>query len=64
MSATSLTSLDALAASIPDGTLLAVPKDSSGVAMVATGTLCCDPYVLGANRTLQSDDWHLGAELT
>jgi glutaconate CoA-transferase subunit A len=36
MSATSLTSLESLAASIPDGALLAVPKDSSGVAMAAT----------------------------
>ncbi len=39
MSATSLTSLDTLAASIPDGALLAVPKDSSGVAMAATRAL-------------------------
>jgi glutaconate CoA-transferase, subunit A len=39
MSTTSLTSLDTLAASIPDGTLLAVPKDSSGVAMAATRVL-------------------------
>jgi glutaconate CoA-transferase, subunit A len=39
MSATSLTSLDTLAASIPDGALLAVPKDTSGVAMAATRAL-------------------------
>jgi glutaconate CoA-transferase subunit A len=39
MSATSLTSLDALAAAIPDGACLAVPKDSSGVAMAATRDL-------------------------
>ena len=63
MSATSLTSLDSLAASIPDGALRAVPKDTSGVAMAVTGALYCDPYASGANRTLRSDDWHLGAEL-
>ena len=63
MSATSLTSLDALVTSIPDGALLAVPKDTSGVAMAATRTLYCDPSAFGANRTLQSDDWHQGAEL-
>ena len=39
MSATSLTSLDILVAAIPDGTLLAVPKDTSGVAMAATRAL-------------------------
>jgi glutaconate CoA-transferase subunit A len=39
MSATSLTSLESLAAAIPDGALLAVPKDSSGVAMAATRAL-------------------------
>jgi glutaconate CoA-transferase, subunit A len=39
MSATSLTSLETLAASIPDGALLAVAKDSSGVAMAATRVL-------------------------
>ena len=39
MSATSLTSLETLAASIPDGALLAVPKDTSGVAMAATREL-------------------------
>jgi glutaconate CoA-transferase subunit A len=39
MSATSLNSLDALAGRIPDGALLAVPKDSSGVAMAATRAL-------------------------
>ena len=39
MSATSLTSLEALVAAIPDGALLAVPKDTSGVAMAATRTL-------------------------
>ena len=39
MSATSLTSLETLVASIPDGALLAVPKDSSGVAMAATRAL-------------------------
>lgn len=39
MSATSPTSLDALAEAIPDGALLAVPKDSSGVAMAATRAL-------------------------
>ena len=39
MSATSLISLDALAGSIPDGALVAVPKDSSGVAMAATRAL-------------------------
>ena len=63
MSATSLTSLDTLIASITDGALLAVPKDTSGVSMAATCALYCDPSALGANRTLQSDDWHLGAEL-
>ena len=62
MSATSLISLDVLAGAIPDGALLAVPKVSSGVSMAATFTLYCDPYALGTNRTLQSDDWHLGAE--
>jgi len=31
-----VSSLEALAAAIPDGALLAVPKDSSGVAMSAT----------------------------
>ena len=39
MSATSLTSLESLAAAIPDGALLAVPKDTSGVAMAATREL-------------------------
>lgn len=39
MSAPSLTSLENLAAAIPDGALLAVPKDSSGVAMAATRAL-------------------------
>ncbi|HJP99488.1 MAG TPA: CoA-transferase [Rhodanobacteraceae bacterium] len=39
MSAPSLTSLETLAAAIPDGALLAVPKDSSGVAMAATRAL-------------------------
>src|SRR5258706_6481267 len=39
MSATSLTSLETLAASIPDGALVAVPKDTSGVAMAATRAL-------------------------
>ena len=39
MGAPSLTSLEALAAAIPDGALLAVPKDSSGVAMAATRAL-------------------------
>ena len=63
MSATSLTFIESLAALIPDGALLAVPKETSGVAMAATGALYCDPSVLGANRTLQFDDWHLGAEL-
>ena len=36
---TTLCSLEALAAAIPDGALLAVPKDSSGVAMAATREL-------------------------
>ena len=63
MSATPLTSLETLVASIPDGALLAVPKPTSGVAMSATRTLYCDPSAFGANRTLQSDDWHQGAEL-
>jgi glutaconate CoA-transferase subunit A len=39
MSATSLTSLETLVASIPDGALLAVAKDTSGVAMAATRAL-------------------------
>lgn len=39
MSATSLTNLDRLAAMIPDGALLAVPKDTSGVAMAAARAL-------------------------
>jgi len=39
MSATPLTSLETLAAAIPDGALLAVPKDTSGVAMAATRAL-------------------------
>ncbi len=39
MSVPSLTSLESLAAMIPDGALLAVPKDSSGVAMAATRAL-------------------------
>src|SRR3954469_9488156 len=39
MSATSLTSVDTLVEAIPDGALLAVPKDSSGVAMAATRAL-------------------------
>ncbi len=39
MSATSLTSLETLAAAIPDGALVAVPKDTSGVAMAATREL-------------------------
>ena len=39
MSATSLTSLETLAAAIPDGALIAVPKDTSGVAMAATREL-------------------------
>ena len=39
MSATSLISLETLAASIPDGALVAVPKDTSGVAMAATREL-------------------------
>ena len=39
MPATSLCSLEALAAAVPDGALLAVPKDSSGVAMAATREL-------------------------
>ena len=39
MSATALTSLETLVASIPDGALLAVPKDTSGVAMSATRAL-------------------------
>jgi glutaconate CoA-transferase, subunit A len=34
-----LTSLEALVASIPDGAMLAVPKDTSGVAMAATRAL-------------------------
>jgi glutaconate CoA-transferase subunit A len=41
MSATSLTSLESLVASVSDGALLAVPKDSSGVAMAATRALAC-----------------------
>ena len=36
---TTLCSLEALAAAVPDGALLAVPKDSSGVAMAATREL-------------------------
>ena len=63
MSATSLTSLDTLARAIADGTLLAVPNDSSVVAMAATRALYRDPSACGANRTLQSDDWQQGAEL-
>jgi glutaconate CoA-transferase, subunit A len=39
MSATFPISLDALAAAIPDGALVAVPKDTSGVAMTATREL-------------------------
>jgi glutaconate CoA-transferase subunit A len=39
MSAITLTSLETLAAAIRDGALLAVPKDSSGVAMAATRAL-------------------------
>jgi glutaconate CoA-transferase subunit A len=39
MSATSLTSVDTLVAAIPDGSLVAVPKDTSGVAMAATRAL-------------------------
>ncbi|MEO8165443.1 MAG: CoA transferase, partial [Betaproteobacteria bacterium] len=39
MSATPQISLDVLAANIPDGACLAVPKDSSGVAMAATREL-------------------------
>ena len=39
MSATSLTSLETLAAAILDGALVAVPKDTSGVAMAATREL-------------------------
>ena len=39
MSATSLTSVETLVEAIPDGALLAVPKDSSGVAMAATRAL-------------------------
>ncbi len=39
MSATSLSSLDVLAAMIADAALLAVPKDTSGVAMAATRAL-------------------------
>jgi glutaconate CoA-transferase subunit A len=39
MSATSLTSLETLTAAIADGALLAVPKDTSGVAMAATREL-------------------------
>src|SRR4026208_74413 len=34
-----VSSLEALVAAIPDGALLAVPKDSSGVAMAATREL-------------------------
>jgi glutaconate CoA-transferase subunit A len=39
MPETTLCSLEALAAAIPDGALLAVPKDSSGVPMAATREL-------------------------
>jgi glutaconate CoA-transferase subunit A len=39
MNANMVASLQELAAAIPDGTLLAVPKDSSGVAMAATREL-------------------------
>ncbi|HXF18775.1 MAG TPA: CoA-transferase [Burkholderiales bacterium] len=39
MNAPSLTSLETLVEAIPDGALLAVPKDSSGVAMAATRAL-------------------------
>jgi glutaconate CoA-transferase subunit A len=39
MSATALTSLESLVSAIPDGALLAVPKDTSGVAMAATREL-------------------------
>jgi glutaconate CoA-transferase subunit A len=39
MPETSFCSLEALAAAVPDGALLAVPKDSSGVAMAATREL-------------------------
>lgn len=39
MSDTMLCSLEALAAAVPDGALLAVPKDSSGVPMAATREL-------------------------
>jgi glutaconate CoA-transferase subunit A len=39
MSETILCSLEALAAAVPDGALLAVPKDSSGVPMAATREL-------------------------
>ena len=39
MSAIFLTSLEALAAAIPDSALVAVPKDTSGVAMAATRAL-------------------------
>src|SRR3954464_407578 len=39
MSATSLTSVETLVEAIHDGALLAVPKDSSGVAMAATRAL-------------------------
>jgi glutaconate CoA-transferase subunit A len=39
MSATALTSIESLVSAIPDGALLAVPKDTSGVAMAATREL-------------------------
>jgi glutaconate CoA-transferase subunit A len=39
MSAPSPVSLEALAGAVPDGALMAVPKDSSGVAMAATRVL-------------------------
>jgi len=39
MRATALTSLEALVSAIPDGALLAIPKDTSGVAMAATREL-------------------------
>ncbi|MEX0959299.1 MAG: CoA-transferase [Burkholderiales bacterium] len=39
MQAEPIVSLEALAAAVPDGALLAVPKDSSGVAMAATREL-------------------------
>ena len=39
MSAIALTSLEALVSAIPDGALLAIPKDTSGVAMAATREL-------------------------